>query len=86
MVTIDLPVTYPAATVTNSARVASSTPDPDSTNNAATVVTRVTIRPGGIPITGAQITGLLGTAAGLLGAGITLFVLTRRRRRTTATT
>ena len=44
-----------------------STPDPDVADNAATVVTRVTIRSGGIPITGAQIAGLLGIGGGLLG-------------------
>ena len=79
IVTIELPAGYPSDTVRNAVAVSSATPDPDPSNNASAVSSRVSTW-SSIPMTGFQIAGPVTLGFGLVGAGIALVATARRRR------
>jgi uncharacterized repeat protein (TIGR01451 family) len=80
IVVIDLLPTEPEGTVVNSVAVGSATPDPDPRNNDDAAETTVNHPGGPLPITGAQLAGIIGLALILAGAGWFFFTAARARR------
>jgi hypothetical protein len=81
-VTIELLSSVPYGTVLNTVDVASSTPDPDLSNNSSAASTA--IAGPDLANTGAGVAGLLAQVTCLMAVGLGLVVLSRRRRRSVA--
>ena len=89
VVTVAVPPNHPGGTLTNQVQVSTSANDPDLSNNRDDASTNVVVvAPGGggpggeLPPTGAPTGGLLLLAAILIGNGLVVTVLARKRHRT----